>query len=247
MGAAVKRIAAEVRARAVLLCGYSMGGFGALQLGSRTPELFDAIVMVAGHGLGTLEPSESESAYAAPQPESSRIFKDYLARHAPRLASVPKVIAVHAWRDKVSSYTDAEAIVDAIQARGGCAELVTVPDDMADSDLGRGKNRHRRGHCYYGYAFLRDSSEEVLYSRLREALPKVRLVAKPPARELRLMPARPQERGAGWADRGRGGPGEPSAVPADAEEGKARRGRWRRGTDAGSRAGWSRSRSPRRR
>lgn len=47
---------------------YSMGGFGAFQLGCFAPEIFDAIVSVAGYGLGT---SEQDSGYGAPQPASS--------------------------------------------------------------------------------------------------------------------------------------------------------------------------------
>lgn len=47
---------------------YSMGGFGAFQLGCFAPESFDAIVSVAGYGLGT---SEQDSGYGAPQPASS--------------------------------------------------------------------------------------------------------------------------------------------------------------------------------
>ena len=45
-----------------------MGGFGAFQLGCFAPEIFDAIVSVAGYGLGTSEP---DSGYGAPQPASS--------------------------------------------------------------------------------------------------------------------------------------------------------------------------------
>jgi len=45
-----------------------MGGFGAFQLGCFAPESFDAIVSVAGYGLGT---SEQDSGYGAPQPASS--------------------------------------------------------------------------------------------------------------------------------------------------------------------------------
>ena len=44
-----------------------MGGFGAFQLGCFAPEIFDAVVSVAGYGLGTSEPN---SGYGAPQPAS---------------------------------------------------------------------------------------------------------------------------------------------------------------------------------
>ena len=46
---------------------YSMGGFGAFQLGCFAPDVFDAVVSVAGYGLGTSEPN---SGYGAPQPVS---------------------------------------------------------------------------------------------------------------------------------------------------------------------------------
>lgn len=35
---------------------YSMGGFGAFQLGGFAPDAFDVVISVAGYGLGTLEP-----------------------------------------------------------------------------------------------------------------------------------------------------------------------------------------------
>eukprot|EP00418_Pyrodinium_bahamense_P043310 CAMPEP_0179199986 /NCGR_PEP_ID=MMETSP0796-20121207/99505_1 /TAXON_ID=73915 /ORGANISM="Pyrodinium bahamense, Strain pbaha01" /LENGTH=825 /DNA_ID=CAMNT_0020904499 /DNA_START=72 /DNA_END=2546 /DNA_ORIENTATION=+ len=165
----VRQIASEVGAVGTLVGGYSMGGFGALQLGSHAPKLFNAVIMVAGHGLGTLESQDGDSNYGAPQPQSSKIFKAFLAEHAPRLAKVSVVIAVHAPRDKVSSFADAKAIVEAIQCQGGHAEMVPVPDDMADSDL-RGRKKHRRGHCYYNYAMVYDTSDEVLYSRLKARL-----------------------------------------------------------------------------
>ena len=44
-----------------------MGGFGAFQLGCFAPEIFEAVVSVAGYGLGTSEPN---SGYGAPQPAS---------------------------------------------------------------------------------------------------------------------------------------------------------------------------------
>ena len=44
-----------------------MGGFGAFQLGCFAPEIFDAVVSVAGYGMGTSEPN---SGYGAPQPVS---------------------------------------------------------------------------------------------------------------------------------------------------------------------------------
>lgn len=33
-----------------------MGGFGAFQLGGFSPDAFDAVISVAGYGLGTNEP-----------------------------------------------------------------------------------------------------------------------------------------------------------------------------------------------
>ena len=53
-----------------------MGGFGAFQLGCRAPDTFDAVVSVAGYGLGT-------NSKDAPQPSSGaldriRIGKSWL-------------------------------------------------------------------------------------------------------------------------------------------------------------------------
>jgi len=157
-------------AKQVVICGYSMGGFGAYQLGSHSPTLFDVVISVAGHGKGTLE--RQENGYGAPQPESSRIFQHFLVEHAPKLAAVPKVIAIHARRDCVSLFTDTEAIIDAIRAHSGNAEVVVVPDDMADSDVS-GRRKSSQGHSYYYYSLLKDSSEEILYSKLRPLLGNV--------------------------------------------------------------------------
>mmetsp|Transcript_41353 Transcript_41353/g.95790 ORF Transcript_41353/g.95790 Transcript_41353/m.95790 type:complete len:576 (+) Transcript_41353:150-1877(+) len=164
---AIRSVASKVAASHVIVCGYSMGGFGAYLLGSHAPDIYAAIVSIAGHGMGTLE-SQCEG-YCAPQPESSTIFHQFLSMCAPKLAKVPLVLAVHAQRDAVSNFDDTEAIVRAIRAHAGCAEVVVVPDDMADSDLSR-KRKSRLGHSYYNYALLHDTSEEVLYSRLRRVL-----------------------------------------------------------------------------
>jgi len=169
----VRRTRQEVSALHVLVCGYSMGGFGALQLGSHAPDLFDAVVSVAGHGLGTLEPADT--GYRAPQPESSRIFKEFLLHHAPKLATVRVVIAVHAEQDIVSVFEDAEAIIGAIKTRGGNAELVVVPEHKTNTDLSRRSKLKKHNHAYYNYTFLSDDCDEVLYSRLRAALPVMAL------------------------------------------------------------------------
>ena len=44
------------RGHVVAIFRYSMGGFGAFQLGGFAPDAFDVVISVAGYGLGTLEP-----------------------------------------------------------------------------------------------------------------------------------------------------------------------------------------------
>ncbi|CAE8740863.1 unnamed protein product [Polarella glacialis] len=129
------------RADRVMVWGYSMGGFGAYQLGCHAPEVFDAVVSIAGYGLGTKEPSQS--GYGAPQPESSRIFEEFLRLHVTRLAHVPVVLAIHAKNDTVSSYKDAADIIDVVaeQDLGGLVRLESVPDSFADSDPGKRKKK----------------------------------------------------------------------------------------------------------
>jgi len=159
-----RQISNEVEACRVFVGGYSMGGFGAYQLGSYAPDLFDTVVSVAGYGLGTLE--AEDGSYGAPQPQSAMIFNGYLQGHASRLAAVRLVVAVHAEKDTVSSFNDVKTIIEEIQKHGGEAELVHVPDEAADSDPNR-KRKQKRGHFYFNYSLLNDSSEQVLYSRLR--------------------------------------------------------------------------------
>ena len=138
-------------------------------MASHAPEVFDVVVSIAGYGLGTTEPTSS--GFCAPQPESSKIFQDFLRYHAARLAYVPVVLATHAKADSVSSYRDVAAIIDFVKSRegDGIVELITVADDQADSDPRR-KKKARLGHNYYNYTLLDDSSEEVFYSVLRDAL-----------------------------------------------------------------------------
>ncbi|CAJ1448556.1 unnamed protein product [Effrenium voratum] len=52
----ISDLAYEFQAERVLVMGYSMGGFGAFQLGGFSPDAFDAVISVAGYGLGTNEP-----------------------------------------------------------------------------------------------------------------------------------------------------------------------------------------------
>ena len=63
----------------------------------------------------------------------------------------------------MSFYKDVSAIIDGIRKHGGNAELVSVLDEYADSDPGKGKN----GHRYLKYSLLNDTSNAVLYSRIR--------------------------------------------------------------------------------
>lgn len=167
----VRRVSRSVGASRVLVAGYSMGGFGAYQLGGHAPELFDAVVPVAGYGLGTDEPPDSSC--GAPQPEAANVFSNFLSRHISRLASVPAVIVVHSPTDSVSSFSDARRMVETIREHGGNVELVMVPEEAADTDPSR-KKKTKLGHHYFNYALLSDTSEEVLYSRLAAAFASIR-------------------------------------------------------------------------
>ena len=162
-------VAQEVDANRIYVAGYSMGGFGAFQLGAFKPEIFDAVISVAGYGQGTYQP-ETEG-YCAPQPQSSLILQEWIARCAPKLAQVSAVMVVHAETDLNSSYMDALAIVKGIQAEGGPGhvELITVPEEMAESDP-RKRKVLKSGHCYFNYALIHDSSKEVHYYPLEEIL-----------------------------------------------------------------------------
>jgi len=122
------------------------------------------------------EPRQTAFRYTGhgiPQPECSKMMASFLEEHAPRLATRP-VFVIHARTDSVSSFKDAEAIVEAIQAFGGLCELVEVPSDKANSD-GCGKKKPQKkksksGHGYYRYSLLNKSSDKVLHDRLRAAL-----------------------------------------------------------------------------
>ena len=125
------------------------------------------MLSVAGYGVGTFEPSDEY--WGAPQPESSSIFQQFLARQISRLATVPAVVIIHAPTDQVSSFCDTKHIVNTIKAHGGSVELVLVPECKANSDP-KSNSKTKMGHSYFNYALLDNSSDEVLYSRLRDIL-----------------------------------------------------------------------------
>ena len=177
----------EVGACGVLVCGYSMGGFGAYQFGIAAPDLFDVVVAVAGYGLGTLEKGQGAS-----QPKSSEIFQRFLDEHARRLIGT-RVVAVHARKDSMSYFGDTEAIIEWLNAQGGQAELSTIPDKFADSDPGKSKN----GHRYFNHSLLHDTSDQVLYARL----PLSSLTPREPSPPPPASPSPPS-------------PGSPSPTPA---------------------------------
>ena len=143
-----------------------MGGFGAYQLGSHEPELFDVVLSIAGYGISTLESPDGQ--WSVRQPECSIIFKQFLTGQISRLAAVPALMIIHARSDKVSSFLDAQSIVATIQSRGGSVDFVIVDD--ANSYPNRKSAANNSGHNYFNYVLLDVSSEEVLYSRLRNIL-----------------------------------------------------------------------------
>jgi len=163
----VREIVSHMGAEKAVAMGYSAGGLGAMLLASHEPELFSAVVPVAGHGVGTLEPPESS--FGGPQPDAARIFEAFLQQRAPRLAGVPILVAIHAPRDTVSSIKDMRAIVEAVVEHGGRSELVEVPDEKANSDASA-KKRKKSSHGYYHYSLLQESAEDILYAKLRGVL-----------------------------------------------------------------------------
>ena len=167
----------ECKASHVIVSGYSMGGFGAYQLGFHDPGLFDAVVSVAGYGIGTLA-SQNEGPFFAPQPASAKIFEDFLEYCGPRLARVRFVMVAHSPRDKVSSFQDATAIVEEVRLHGGHARLAVVPEEFANSDRGKKKTD---GHHYFDYALLNETSTSFLYSTLLGNLQEPRGRDKPRA------------------------------------------------------------------
>ena len=66
-------------------------------------------------------------------------------RHARRLARIPLLIVVHSECDTLSPFLGSRAIVDRIYEERGHAQLMQVPNELADSDPG-GKKRIKNGH-----------------------------------------------------------------------------------------------------
>ena len=55
----VTQIAHDIGSTDIIVAGYSMGGFGALQMGSFSPDIYKSLIVVAGYGLGSCEPTSS--------------------------------------------------------------------------------------------------------------------------------------------------------------------------------------------
>lgn len=167
----IRELSSWYSAERIIAMGYSMGGFGAFQLGCFAPEIFDAVVSVAGYGLGTSEPN---SGYGAPQPASGEIFEDFLETEVCKLAQVPVVIAVHAPSDLCSSFRDVNAIISKVQDVAwktyawSRAMLIEVPENMANSDH-PGKKK-KSNHSYFNCTLLHNGSEKMLWGDLRRLL-----------------------------------------------------------------------------
>jgi len=166
-------LSVRFQAERVLAFGYSMGGFGSYQIASWAPEVFDAVIALAGYGVGTQDPEDQR--FHAPQPESGRRFQKFLETYAVRMAKVPIVFGVHAKSDSLASYEDDAKIIGAVSwsawkqgFRQQQAALITVPENLANSDPGYS----RSGHNYYKCSLLTKESEWILWSRLRTALKK---------------------------------------------------------------------------
>ncbi|CAE7646266.1 rluC [Symbiodinium sp. CCMP2592] len=168
--AKISEIASIFQAERTLVMGYSMGGFGAFQLGAMSPDVFDVVVSVAGYGLGTLEPQGEM--YDAPQPRAGERFELFLRQVATRLSVVPVVLAMHARKDSMSSFRDVNAIIHHVQDESikkgsdSIVQLFEVPDEKADSDRGR-KKKNKSGHHYFNYTLLDESSEDFFWSKLQ--------------------------------------------------------------------------------
>ena len=163
----VKQTAYDIGATDIIVAGYSMGGFGALQMGSFSPGTYKSVIAVAGYGLGSREPISS--GFGGPQPYSSQVFDAFIREHVPNLAQIPAVFVLHAELDQLSSYRDAHEISQTIQSLGGNAIFITIPDECANSDPG--KRKAKNGHRYFNYSLLDDTSEDSLYLRLRTTVP----------------------------------------------------------------------------
>ena len=164
----VEKVAKWYQAERTMAMGYSMGGFGAFQLGCRAPDTFDAIISVAGYGMGT-------NSKDAPQPYSGRVFWDFLQKEATAMAKIPVVLAIHATNDRLSSYDDVDHIismVDRAAQRNGescVAKLVTMPTWMANSDNPRKKKR-KSNHGYFNCTFMDHQSPHWLWNDLQRLL-----------------------------------------------------------------------------
>ncbi len=105
----------------IYLTGLSQGGHGTWVLGARHPDLWAALVPVAGYG-----PARSEAAGLPPA------FHGSPAELAARIGKLP-VWAYHGAKDDVVPVSAAREMVDAVRAAGGSPRLTILPDAGHDS------------------------------------------------------------------------------------------------------------------
>ena len=166
----IELLSKELCATSVYAMGFSMGGFGVLQLAAHAPHVFDAVVSAAGYVQGTL--ARADEGYHAPQPQARQIFDSWCEAHCHRLAKVGVVVFVHAPADTYSPFGDVLAIVARIRDANGRVQLVEVDDAMAESDSNYREVKPRRPtfHRYFHYTFTLESSTTVLYERIEAFL-----------------------------------------------------------------------------
>eukprot|EP00439_Symbiodinium_sp_Y106_P051655 s3440_g6.t2 len=132
-------LASLFQASRTLVMGYSMGGFGAFQVGGFSPATFDVVVSVAGYGLGTLEEGEE-----TPQPEARERFEQFLEQVAIRLADVPVVLAMHAQKDGMSSFNDDEhKVPKSVMRCWDTGDDSNLGSKQSDKEEGEGKKKKK--------------------------------------------------------------------------------------------------------
>jgi dienelactone hydrolase len=170
----------------VVALGYSMGGFGALQLagleknGDRKRTV-DILICMAGHAAGTSEPTDGCCGYKPDQPEARIRFEDYVAENLPYWKKVAVALFIHAEKDDTCYYRDIEFIAEKIHGHmnlksGQRCWIVKVPDEHSREDYKHLKGKKLEAashHGYWSYCFNKKVCKDKWWLEIREQLTKM--------------------------------------------------------------------------
>ena len=104
----------------IVITGFSAGAMGSWFMASRHPDLFSAMIPIAGPPVLRTAPSA-----LAGLEEAARFLKDPQVDWPPALRQTP-ILAIHSRSDELVSFRLVDRAVDTLRASGGAIELIAL-------------------------------------------------------------------------------------------------------------------------